>query len=738
MTGRSLFALGWGVVLWTMPVHAAGEARDSIGASTEGVPRLEFQLPLPGEAIPAEGGGVLVQVDSTIDQVQFKWFGPDSGAADGKVQFEGFFQAQVGPLKAGRWTLVAMGFDAQGHMSARRSLSFDVGEVAGTSKRIPSQARVRQDLYVSANSGLNFGTAENRLRSYRSLALGSDGRSVPGEKMEPLDQVYSGNAALVYHLQQGSFRLKTRLSTDAAETWSHTQSPSRIGADLYWSDWAEAHLGDQYPNWSSTLMDGTRLRGAGAGLAARAEGTGMVRVDVAVGFLRFAVKPQIRTWDDLVDTVPAQFARRIEAAHLGLETPGAALNFTVFHSRDRIGGVDLVLHDSLDGSAPGENSGIAADLVARFLNRRVEAYWNSALAVTTDDTREGDFLDSLREAQDLPIPEFLPEILSANLSTRGVELLTQDSPRIDQFVWENTSIRTGARFLIPLGSAGRVRLDSRWVHVGSYFQSFAKTFQENARTGWEGSATLAAIRDALLLVVSGSEVETHPAVGVDLPTHSLNATVAWTPVAAPFGWNLQSGRLASGGGATYSRTESWNAGAGLFGTLRASDRGTVFWKTNYGYYENSVRVPVTSYDTTSSLSTDSQFTTRSYRSLVQTHTFDASLRWRPIRDLEARTGYLLASQGTPTDTLAANQTQTHRFQAGFTVWGLARRLEVALGGSFVVRPDQTGSNEHGWDQSFRTSWEFASSQTLRFSESWGRLSGDRTDLRFEVGWEAWF
>jgi hypothetical protein len=733
-----LFEIGAVVVLWAMPVLAATEPTDLVDTPPGAQPRLEFQLPLPGEAIPAEGGGVLVQVDSTIDQVLFKWFGPDSGSAEGKVQFEGFFQAQVGPLKPGRWTLVAMGFDPQGHMNARRSVNFDVGEVAGSSRQIPSQARVQQDLYLSANSGLNLGTAENPLRSYRSLELGPDGRSVPGRKMEPLDRVFSGNAALVYHLQQGSFRLKTRLSTDASETWSHTQSPSRFGADLYWNDWAEAHLGDQYPDWSPMLMDGTRLRGGGIGLAARADETGMARIDFAIGFLRPAVDPQIRTWDNLVDTMPAQFARRIEAAHLGLEAHGASLNFTVFHSRDEIGEVDLRLHDSLNGPAPRENTGVAADFLARFLNRRLEAYWNSALALTTDDTREGNFIDSLRKAQDLPLPTFLTDVLSANLSTRGVELLTQKSPRVDEFVWENASIRTGARLLIPLGSLGRLRLDSRWVHVGSYFQSFAKTFQENARTGLEWSATTATVHDALLLVVSGSEVESHPAMGIDLPTHSINATLAWTPVAAPIGWNLQSGSLASGGGAAFNRSESWNAGAGLFGTLHTPDRSPLFWRTNYGYYENAVRIPISSFDTSSTIPVDSQFTTRSYRSLVQTHTFDASLRWRPTRDLEGRTGYLLASQGVPTDTLVANQTQTHRFQAGLTVWGLSRQLEVALDGSYVLRPDQPEPNAEGWDQSLRTSWEFASSQTLRFLEHWGHLSGDRYDLRLEVGWEAWF
>lgn len=730
--------IGLGLALAAGSMAAASEESPTKGNPTPSAARLEFQLPLPGEAIPPEGGGVLVQADSSIYQVLFKWFGPDSGSAEGKIQFEGFFQAQVPALKPGNWTLMAMGFDAQGHMNARRTIGFEVGRAFGTLPDIVPRARVVQDLYLAANSGLNFGTAQTHLKSYRSLMLGPDGQSAAGPEMTPLDQVYSGNASLVYHLQQGPFRLRTRLSTDASETFSHTATPSRMGMDLYWSSWVEGHLGDQYPDWSPLIMDGTRIRGAGAGLAFVVDGNALARVDYTFGYLRSAIKPQIRTWDDLVDTVPSQLLRTIQAGHVGFNGKSTSLNFTILHSRDQIGGVDMKLHDALNGTSPRENTGISTDFTQRFLANRLEVYWSSALTMTTDDTREGSFFDSLADAQDLPLPGFLSDVALLNLSTRGVDLLTRNSPRIDEFLWENAAIRAGGRVVVPIGGFGRLRLDSRWIHYGAYYQSFAKSFQENSRSGWEWSATSAMARDALLLMVSGAEVSSHPAYGIDLPTHTVNATLAWSPVSAPIGWNLQSGQLSSGGGVASNRSESWNAGGGFFGTLHAPDRSPVFWKANYGYYENSIRLPVSVFDSTPGLSADSQFTTRSIRSRVQTQTLDASLRWRPIRDFECRGGYLLASQGIPTDTNATNQTRTHRFQVGTTHWGLSRQLEVALDGSYVARPDQIGDSRHGWDQSLRTNWEFAESQTLRLSERWGRLSGDRTDLRLEIGWEAWF
>ena len=729
---RAVQSVMWGAALaaaaWSAPSAPADPG--SVSAPV----RLEFQLPLPGEAIPAEGGGVLVQVDSTVEQVLFKWYGPDSGSADGKVQFEGFFQAQVPPLKPGRWTLVAMGFDAQGRMNARRSLGFEVGQVVPAAAA--PESRVSQELFVSLQSGLNFGVAENQLRWYRSLQLGSDGKSVPGQKMTPLDQVFSGNALLVYRLQQGAFGLKTRISTDATETWSHTPSPSRFGLDLRWSDWAEVHLGDQYPQWSPLLIDGSRIRGAGAGLAVGSQSVRM-RLDVAVGTLRPAVRPQIRAWTDYVDTIPAQFARVVEAAHLGLELGNTAVHLAGFHAKDRIGETDMRLHDSLDGQAPRENLGVAADLAQRWWDNRLEFFGSAALALTTDDRREGNFLDSLRHAQDLPIPGFVSDIFPANLSTRGVELLTQDAPRLDLFLWENAALRGGVRSVLPLGGSSRLRLELRGVHVGALHESFAKTYTEAARTGLEWSATTATWRDALLLVVSGAEVQEHPAVGSDIPSHSVNASLAWTPVATPVGWSLRSGRLATGGGAT-SRSESWNAGGGLFGMLGSRAGAPIHWRANYGFFENAARIPVTLFDSSSALSVDSQFSMRAYRSLVRTHTFDASLRWRPVRDLEARTGYLLASQGIPTDTLRSDQTRTHRIQAGFTMWLLSHQIEVALDGSQVLRPDQTGAQERGWDQSLRLSWECGASQTVRLAERWGRPTGTRTDLRLEAGWEAWF
>ena len=55
-------------------IATAGFAVVSAAALATESPLLEFQLPLPGESIPAEGGGLLVQTDSTIRQVVFRWY----------------------------------------------------------------------------------------------------------------------------------------------------------------------------------------------------------------------------------------------------------------------------------------------------------------------------------------------------------------------------------------------------------------------------------------------------------------------------------------------------------------------------------------------------------------------------------------------------------------------------------------------------------------------------------------
>ena len=150
--------------------------------------------------------------------------------------------------------------------------------------------------------------------------------------MEPFDQNAFGNATMVYRLQQGRFQLKVRGSTDASETWGHSQSPTRLGADMYWSDWAEAHLGDQYPAWSQLLMDGSRIRGVGAGVALAKDGSSQARAEFSIGTLRPAIDPQIRVWDGIEDTLPAQFGRSIQAFHLGVGDGSIELGYETWEA----------------------------------------------------------------------------------------------------------------------------------------------------------------------------------------------------------------------------------------------------------------------------------------------------------------------------------------------------------------------------------------------------------------------
>lgn len=728
--------MGIGLGLAAATALAAGLPTTQPGAGA----RMDFQLPLPGESIPPEGGGLLVQTDSSIHQVVFRWTGADKGSAEGNVQFEGFFQAQTGALKPGSWTVEAQGFDAQGRLVARRSTTFQVG-AAPTPQAIGNtavDARVMQDFYVSVDAGTKFGVGENDLRSYRSLELLPDKNRQPGPAMEPYDRILSGSATMAYQLQQGQFRLKVRGSSDLSETWGHSASPSRIGADLHWNSWAEAHLGDQYPAWNQLLMDGVRVRGVGMGLAAMDDGSPVARVDFAIGTLRPSIDPQIRTWGDAIDTIPAQFQRSFQAFRLGLgDGAPVGWNLTFIHSADRTAGVDLRLHDSLGGQTPRENLAMGTDLVTRLWKNRIEAYAGAALAITTDDTRQKSAMDSLRDAEDIPLPGFVDDLININLTTRGVERLSYGGADVGGFFWDNMAIRTGGRLLIPLGATNRLRLETRWIHVGSQFQSFARSVQESPRTGIEWSSSVALARDALLLSVSGSETNTHPALGESVPTHSIFMNLSLTPPNAPFGWYAQSG-VVNGGGGEESRSESWNTSSGLFGSVRTSGAGNLHWRAGYGFFESSVGTTVSDIDTSGSSGVQSiEFTPRRFKSTVRTHSVDANLRWRPIRDLETRTGYMLASMGIPGDTTVSGQTRTHRIQGGFSFWRLSHRLETALDGSVVLRPDQQGPDATSWDQGVRVSWELAASHTVRISQRWALLAGGRQDLRFDLGWEAW-
>ena len=84
------------------------------------------------------------------------------------------------------------------------------------------------------------------------------------------------------------------------------------------------------------------------------------------------------------------------------------------------------------------------------------------------------------------------------------------------------------------------------------------------------------------------------------------------------------------------------------------------------------------------------------------------------------------------------QEQPHRIQGGGSIWGFMHKLECALDGSLVLHPSQSGDDATGWDQTFRTSWDFDNSRSVRFAERWVHLPAGRDDFRLEMGWEAWY
>jgi len=687
---------------------------------------LEFQLPLAGETVAAQGTGILVQAGASARSVKFAWKGAAAGSASGEAQGYGFFAGSTGPLPAGDWILEASALDSAGHEIAHRAVSFRAASsvLAASNGADGGRTRRVQNLHLLFTGGFRAGSSEDPISSTTDLVPGSGGVAGTGDRWEPVDRNAFASGLAQYDFRQGDFRLRARGSSNLAESWGHGSSPSTAGLDLWYGPWAEAHLGDQYPQWTPTLMDGSRIRGMGMGLAATWRGQTFARADVAWGELKPEVDAQAREFvDGTRDTLPAQYRRSIEAFHVavGLNTP-LTLHLAAIHSKDQSNPLQTALQDSLGGATPEENLAVSGDLNLKLWNGIVELYSGSALSLVTEDVRPSQELSSLGSDNGVELPTFLSDLFTFNLSTRGTERFLSNDGDVGGFFSDNLSFRGGARLAVPLGDLGRGKIDARWVHVGPQFETFAKAVPETPRTGVEWNATAALARDQVLVVASGTDVDDHPSVGADVPTSTLNLSCAWIPVVGGPGAHLFSGTLASGGG-DQPRLEGWNAGAGFFGNGRAIV-GTFAWTADWTI--NSTRSRSPSADTLPEAA-----------SRVLQNDFEATGKWRPEPDLEWRLGYQLGDSRIPLDSLPENQVQDHRVAAGASRWFLRRRLECAADAGISVRAGEPGTDLSGWNQSARVRWEVAQGQVVRLSEIGSRTLA-RHDLRLEAGWEAWF
>lgn len=684
---------------------------------------VEFQLPLEGEMVPSQGTGILVQAGASVRKVELSWKGAGAGSAWGEDQGYGYFSAGTGPLPSGSWKIVARALDSSGRELSRREVRF-----ASAGMTISAQpesvdtgrpARV-QNLHLALNGGYRAGASEDPMQSTTDLVrLG--GVIAGGDKWEPLDRNVSGSAMAQYDFRQGALRLRARTSTDLSETYGHASSPSRAGLDVWYGPWLETHLGDQNPSWNSLLMDGSRVRGIGLGAAATSNGQPFARIDMVYGELHPSIAAQARVFDQWIDTLPAQYTRTMEAVHVGIGMgKPLTLQLTMIHSKDEFASSDQILQDSIGGATPQENLAFGGDFGLKLWDGIAEFYAGGGFSLVTEDIRPSAAQDSLRSENGVELPSFLSDAFTFNLSTRGAERFLSSNGDAGGFFSDNAAFRGGARFAIPLGEVGRARLDTRWVHVGPQFESFARSSREASRTGVEWTATAAVAHDQVLVVSSGAMVDNHPMVGSDVPATNLNLLVSWTPFSGAPGVHAQSGTLTSGGG-DQTRIDGWNAGWGVFGTSRALP-GNLSWTADYQYAASNSR---------------SGSVSLPMRVRAVQHNLDLTTKWRPVRDIEWRLGYQLGDSKVPLDSLPDLHDQDHRLQAGVSRWLVNRRVELGMDGGATVRANEATTEISGWTQIARVRWDVTPSQVLRLSETANEV-GIRHDLRVDAGWEAWF
>lgn len=677
-----------------------------------------FQLPLAGESVQPTGTGILVQAGKRAAKVDLSWWGGQEFKAAGEPQGFGYFSARTGNLAQGRWTLEAVVRDSTGNILVRRSISFYSGSQSKAEEA--RKKTVQQSLYVSLNGGYRQGASEGLLREISTLERDGNGLTTT-DSWKALDQNTSYSGLVQYDFQRDQFRLRTRASSDLAETWGHAPSPTRLGVDMYWGPWVEGHLGDQYPAWSDFLMDGSRIRGLGIGLAIPKGGEPFAHVDAVVGEIQSQIAPQVRDFNGRKDTVSAQWARNVQAARIGIGTGSPlAWNLTVAHAIDDTTGVDLVLHDSLQGVAPRENLAMGTELLARFLGGKFELYAQGAMGLTTDDLRRGD--DSA-----VGLPDFTSGLFTVNLSTHGSERMATANDDPMGFVDDNMAIRSGMRAQIPLGFVGKSRVDLRFVRVGPQFESFTRTTAEQSRTGVEWNTSTSVARDRVLVLVSGSETMLSRLGAEDVAQHAHSGAIHWMPAAGSLDLHMQSGTTASGGG-EQSRLETWNAGTGASGFYKRGD-GNVAWRVDYSYIQSQA--------SNAGFLGSSDGATTIFKNEMGQHLMDGGLQWRPVRDLEWRASYQFGQFSYLATLFPENTDFSHRGGSGLSVWTLRRKLMASLDVGLAYTDGAQGILFQSWDQTGRLQWEFVPDQILRFSERTASLAS-ADDLRVDVQWEAWF
>ena len=715
----------------------------ALAFATTAAQALEFLLPLPGEAIQNNGAALLVRADPGTGPVRFRLSGPADLSVEAQALEADMHSASLPDLAPGNWTVVVEAIGPDGTPTPLDSTSFRATPLEPTlvstqvaaalappppSKGSASGPRTQQSLYLALDAGYRQGASEGPIESWRPLRL-DDGRIVTGEREVVLDREYTGGATAIWDLRHGALQLRTKTTADLGDQRGRTQPFHRLSIDAAYGPWVDAHLGDQYPDWSPLMMDGSRIRGVGLGLAATRDGTPWGRVRYMAGWSRRATDPILeRNLDGTLDTSGASYDRQIQVLHVGLGGGRHVLwGLTFVHAIDDTAGVDMKLRDTLGLAAPKENAAIGSDLQIWFWKRRIELFGHWSTSLVTDNTRLGKPSDSLSEMANLEQFDFVSPAISLNSSTRGITRLLADDLGSDEalsFLGDNSAFRTGIRLNTP-ASSGRMSHEVRWVHAGTAWESFARSTLLPAQTGVEFNHASNWAHDRLFLSATTGYYSLPRDASENADRTRISASASLSQGETAPGAYLDGGKdwtnEPQGG-----RVDSWNAGGGLYRSFRPADDHVLSANLGYSRAQTDAR-------------SDSESTVGNH--IVQ-NTWNGLLRWRLPAPVELRTGAQFTTNETSLDLVGTTSTadlQTAYGSFGTSVWLFGRSLELSADGGLGFRSgDDVDEGLRQWRQSGRVLWRMRNEQSIQLSQQYTQIVDGRGDLRIDAGWEKFF
>jgi hypothetical protein len=704
----------------------------------------EFLLPLPGEAIQDSNAAILVRMPASVHRVEFVLTGAKTLRVAATPLGDDLHSAALPRLAKGAWKLRVSGMDSTGAQILRDSMTFATTPLAPTvasttagtapqpSKESPTAAATpKQSLFLAFDAGYRQGLSEGTLESWQPLRL-ENGSYAAGEDQAVLDRTYSASATALWDYRLGKLRLRTRTVADLGDQAGQNQALHRLSFQGTYGPWLDVQLGDQHPSWSPLLMDGTRIRGFGAGLSATNDGDPWGRVRYVAGWNRRATDAAILHFaDGTSDTVGGTYDRFVQAVHVGFGGGQRALwGLTVLHAIDDTTDRDMALFDidTLGSPRPRENLAVGTDLQLWFWKRRIEVFGHVATSLVTDNIRLGASTSERSKDAGLDRLDVLSPVFTANSSTRGLEALLADDlggAEVWDFVSDNSSARAGVRLSQDLAGAGRMSNEVRWVHAGTSWESFLRGSALPAQSGVEVLHSSNWARGRVFFSATAGLYTIPRAAVEDADRTRIAASVSVTPEDAMPGVYLDGGtdwtEEPSGG-----RSDSWNGGAGLYQTFRPIPDHMA--TTSAGYSVVSSEGQVDSSD--------------AVRTQFFQNAVNAQIRWRFPAPIELRTGGQFSTSNSKLTLQGGDQdaeTSTIHGTMGATAWFMDRKLEASLDGGLDHRSGEaeaTGIRQ--WDQRTRLVWNLPADQALRLSQRFVQIVDGRGDLRLDAGWEKFF